>query len=89
MKQIRFVISNDTFGRNYLAIKASQATFNDPIGIFWTNFETWKQVQKEIEESPRSDSGIITAFRTKEEAEAICREFKIKDYTIREILMEV
>lgn len=89
MKQVRFVISDDTFGRNYLAIKASQSTWDDPIGIFWTNFETWKQVQKEIEESPRPDCGRITAFKTAEEAEAVCREFEIKNYTIREILMEV
>lgn len=34
MKQIRFVISDDTFGRNYLAISAWNCTLDDPVGVF-------------------------------------------------------
>lgn len=87
MKQVRFVISDDTFGRNYLAISAWNYTLDDPVGIFWTSFTNWKTLQKQIAEHP--DFGRITAFKTKEEAESVCREFEIKNYTIREILMEM
>lgn len=55
--------------------------------FFWTSFVNWDILQKQIAEHP--DFGKITAFKTKEEAEAVCREFEIENYTIREILMEV
>lgn len=87
MKQVRFVISSDTFGRNYLAISVWNCTLDDPVGVFWTSFKNWEILQKEI--AKHSDFGRITAFKTREEAESVCREFNIKDYTIREILMDV
>ena len=87
MKQIKFVITSDyNSTRDYLTVWSGNATWDDPLGVFWTSFDNFKYIQNRIK-SP--EDGTITLFDTEEEANRVADELGVTGYTVCKILWEV
>ena len=62
-------------------------TIDDPFGVTWTSFETFRKSQEQI--SVRPDLGILTVFKEKVDAEKFIRDFGIKcDTKVIEVLFD-
>ena len=87
MKKIRFVITNNFFkSRDYLIAWNNNITYDSPNGLTWTSWEYFEDCNRNIIANP--DLGILTLFKTEEEAESFAQEYNIKEYKIVEILFD-